>query len=221
MLKRLFLRKKSGLGGAVGGGWMTPQTGSDLLKTPYRQQVIKSLWDLTSMTRPVFDEYLLRPLERYAELVQLLPASENHHHAYAGGMLDHALEVMNYALRIRRQHLLPPGAAPEEQSSAGERWTVAVAYGALLHDAAKILVDVDIHLEDGSVWRLWKGRIPGPYRVQYRKDRDYQLHQVSNGLLYQPIVGELLLDWLYEDPTVFSQLMYTIAGYESEAGIIG
>jgi hypothetical protein len=27
-------------------------------------------------------------MERYAELVQQFPASESHHHAYLGGMLD-------------------------------------------------------------------------------------------------------------------------------------
>lgn len=224
MINRLFPRKKKGLKGPhspQGAGWLMPRSGAELLDTPYRQQLIKSLWDLTSLTRPVFIEYLQRPLERYAELVQQLPASENHHHAYAGGMLDHGLEVMNYALRIRRQHLLPPGAAPEEQSSAGERWTVAVAYGALLHDAAKMLVDLDIYLDGGRIWRLWQGRIPGPYRVQYRKGRDYQLHQVTNGLLCEPILGSQVLGWLYEDPVAFSQLMYTITGYGAESGIIG
>ncbi|MCE8005275.1 MobH family relaxase [Billgrantia ethanolica] len=221
MLNRLFSRKKNDLQDQQGDGWLMPRSGGELLRTPYRQEVIKSLWDLTSLTRPVFVEYLQRPLERYAELVQQLPASENHHHAYAGGMLDHGLEVMNYALRIRQQHLLPPGAAPEDQLASGERWTIAVAYGALLHDAAKVLVDLDICLEGGRIWRLWQGRIPGPYRVQYRKGRDYQLHQVTNGLLCEPILGSQVLGWLYEDPVVFSQLMYTITGYGAESGIIG
>ncbi len=220
MLKRLFSQKKY-VRTPQGEGWLVPQTGAELLDTRYRQQVVKTLWDLTSLTRPVFTEYLQRPLERYAELVQLLPASENHHHAYAGGMLDHALEVVSYALRMRRQHLLPPGATPEEQSSTGELWTIAVAYAALLHDIAKILVDLDVHLQDGRLWRLWQGTIPSPYRVQYRKRRDYQLHQAANGLLCQKILGSGALEWLSTDSEVFGQFMYTITGYSSESGIIG
>ncbi|MGO2241123.1 MAG: MobH family relaxase [Halomonas sp.] len=201
-------------------GWLKPLSGNELLDQPYRKQVIKALWDLTSLTKPVFREFIQRPLENYAELVQLLPASESHHHAYAGGMLDHGLEAVNYALRIRQQHLLPPGATPEEQSSSSERWTVAVAYGALLHDAAKLL-DVDIFTKDGGVWRIWHGPIPGPYRVRYRKSRDYMLHQATNGLLCHRVLDGRILDWLYGDSEVFKQLMFTMSGYSSEAGIIG
>lgn len=221
MLKRLFPRRKiSNANDVALDGWLIPRSGAELLGQPYRRQVIKALWDLTSLTKPVFQDYIQRPMERYAELVQLLPASESHHHAYAGGMLDHGLEAVNYALRIRQQHLLPPGATPEDQSSSSERWTVAVVYGALLHDAAKLL-DVDIFVKDGGIWRIWNGPIPGPYRVRYRKNRDYMLHQATNGLLCQRILDGRILDWLYEDSEVFKQLMFTMAGYSSEAGIIG
>lgn len=221
MLKRLFPRKKIPKDAAIASdGWLIPLSGVELLDQPYRRQVIKALWDLTSLTKPVFQDYIQKPMQRYAELVQLLPASESHHHAYAGGMLDHGLEVVNYALRIRQQHLLPPGATPEEQSTSSERWTVAVVYGALLHDAAKLL-DIDIFIKDSGVWRIWNGSIPGPYRVRYRKNRDYMLHQATNGLLCHRILDGRVLDWLYADSEVFKQLMFTMAGYSSEAGIIG
>lgn len=51
------------------------------------------------------------PLERYAELVQHFPASESYHHAYPGGMLDHGLEIVAYALKLRQSHPQPPGPA--------------------------------------------------------------------------------------------------------------
>lgn len=223
MLKRLFLfpgKKNSQQSPQDVDGWLMPLSGKELLDQPYRQQIIKTLWDLTSLTKPVFSHFIQTPLERYAELVQRIPASESHHHAYAGGMLDHTLEVVNYALRIRQHHLLPPGSSPEAQSSSSERWTIAVAYGALLHDAAKLL-DIDIFLKDGRVWRVWNGSIPGPYRVRYRKGRDYMLHQASNGLFCSQILDGRILDWLYEDNAVFKELMFTISGYSSEAGVIG
>jgi 23S rRNA maturation-related 3'-5' exoribonuclease YhaM len=53
------------------------------------------------------------PLDRYAALVQQFPASEAHHHAYPGGMLDHGLEIVAIALKLRQSHLLPVGAPPE------------------------------------------------------------------------------------------------------------
>ncbi|MEC9483075.1 MAG: MobH family relaxase, partial [Halomonas sp.] len=182
--------------------------------------MLKQLWDTTSLTRPVFDAYLLAPIERYAELVQLHPASESHHHAYPGGMLDHALEMACYGLRLRQRHLLPPGAKPEDQSSAGELWSAAIIYGALMHDAAKVLVDLEIHLEDGREWRLWHGTIPGPYRMRYRTGRDYHLHSAVNPLLAQQVLGPRVLDWLMSQPRLFALFMYTVAGHTERGGII-
>lgn len=219
MLKQL-LRKKSVPANPSHDGWLDPLSGGRLLDQPYRQQMVKAIWDLTSLTKPVFRSFIETPLERYAELVQRLPASESHHHAYVGGMLDHSLEVVNYALRIRQKYLLPPGATPEAQSAASERWTVAVVYGALLHDIAK-LFDVDIHIQNGGVWRIWHGPIPGPYRFRYRQGRDYLLHQASGGVLCHRILDPNIMDWLFEDSDVFKQLMFTMAGYEHESGVIG
>ncbi|XNS34105.1 TraI domain-containing protein [Halomonas cupida] len=182
--------------------------------------MVKMLWDTTSLTQPVFNEYLLTPIERYAELVQLLPASESHHHAYAGGMLDHALEMACYGLRLRQRHLLPPNAKPEDQSSAGELWSAAIIYGALMHDIAKVLVDIEIHLQDGSEWRVWHGVIPKPYRVRYRANREYHLHSAVNALLGKQVLGGKVMDWLMSQPRLFSLFMYTISGHTERGGIV-
>lgn len=218
MLRRLFARPSRT--SQLAEGFHQPCSGHELLATPRRQQMIKMLWDTTSLTKPVFDEYLLAPIERYAELVQLLPASESHHHAYAGGMLDHALEMASYGLRLRQRHLLPPGAKPEDQSSAGELWSAAIIYGALMHDVAKVLVDIEIHLADGSEWRLWHGVIPKPYRVRYRVGREYHLHSAVNPVLGQHVMGGDVMDWLISQPKLFALFMYTISGHTERGGII-
>nr|WP_298411831.1 MobH family relaxase [uncultured Halomonas sp.] len=201
-------------------GYQSPLSGKELLATPRRQQMVKMLWDTTSLTQQVFDEYLLAPIQRYAELVQLLPASESHHHAYAGGMLDHALETACYGLRLRQRHLLPPGAKPEDQSLAGELWSAAIIYGALMHDVAKVLIDIEIYLEDGNEWRVWHGVIPKPYRVRYRTGREYHLHSAVNPLLGQHVLGAKVMDWLMSQPRLFALFMYTIAGHTERGGII-
>ncbi|QEA38689.1 relaxase [Pistricoccus aurantiacus] len=218
MLRRLFSR--SAAIPQTTEGYLSPQSGNALLSTPRRQSMIKMLWDTTSLTQQVFDEYLLAPIKRYAELVQLLPASESHHHAYAGGMLDHALEMACYGLRLRQRHLLPPGAKPEDQSSAGELWSAAIIYGALMHDVAKVLVDIEIHLEDGREWQVWHGTIPIPYRVRYRQGREYHLHSAVNPLLCQQVLGGRVMDWLMSQPKLFALFMYTIAGHPERGGII-
>jgi len=81
---------------------------------------------------------------RFAELVQQLPASEYHHHAHPGGLLDHSLEVAAFAAKLRQRHLLPAGAAPEDQAREAEAWTAGIIYAALLHDVGKIATDMEI-----------------------------------------------------------------------------
>lgn len=119
-------------------GLWQPASSHALLAPPRRQKLLENIWQRASLSRQQFVELYQCPLERYAELVQQLPASQNHHHAYPGGMLDHGLEIVAYALKIRQSYLLPIGAPPESQSAQAEAWTAAAAYGALIHDLGKI-----------------------------------------------------------------------------------
>jgi hypothetical protein len=80
--------------------------------TPRRRRLLEHIWQRTSLSRRQFATLYRAPLERYAELVQQFPASESHHHAYPGGMLDHGLEIVAYALKLRQSHLLPVGDSP-------------------------------------------------------------------------------------------------------------
>lgn len=101
-------------------GFTQPSLGRDLLALPRRQKLIENIWQRTSLSREQFASLYRVPLERYADLVQQLPASENHHHAYPGGLLDHGLEIVAYALKIRQNYLLPIGAPPESQAAQAE-----------------------------------------------------------------------------------------------------
>mgnify|MGYP006183994081 CR=1 FL=1 len=74
-------------------GFHLPAKATALLQSPLRQQLLENIWRRASLSRAQFNTLYLKPLERYAELVQLLPASENHHHAHLGGLLDHGLEI--------------------------------------------------------------------------------------------------------------------------------
>ncbi|MDU2244348.1 MAG: TraI domain-containing protein, partial [Haemophilus parainfluenzae] len=133
-------------------GWITPFTASELLNSELRQKYLNLLWQQVSMTQDMFNELYKKPIERYAEMVQLLPASESHHHSHLGGMLDHGLEVLSFSAKLRQSYVLPQNAAPEEQSKQRDAWTAAVIYAALVHDIGKVIVDIDIQLKDGSRW---------------------------------------------------------------------
>ncbi|QNM96697.1 MobH family relaxase [Chitinimonas koreensis] len=200
---------------------MHPETAATLLASPRRQKLLEHIWQRTSLSRAQFATLYLAPLERYAELVQLLPASEGHHHAHLGGMLDHGLEVVAFALKLRQSHLLPAGATPEAQAAQGEAWTAAVAYAALLHDVGKVAVDVHVEYADGTRWHPWHGALRRPYRFRYRQDREYRLHCAATGLLYAALLDRDIMDWLAGYPELWTALLYLLAGQHERAGILG
>ncbi|WP_137823484.1 MobH family relaxase [Pseudomonas sp. D(2018)] len=202
-------------------GLTQPQSASSLLATPRRQRLLEHIWQRTSLSRQQFASLYLAPLERYAELVQHLPASESHHHAYPGGMLDHGLEIVAYALKLRQSYLLPTGITPEDQVTQAEAWTAATAYAALLHDLGKIAVDLHVEYGDGSRWHPWHGPLTHPYRFRYRQDREYRLHSAATGLLYRQMLDDKILDWLSQYPALWSALLYVLAGQYEHAGVLG
>jgi len=202
-------------------GWLRPEPAATLLATPRRQKLLKHIWQRTSLSRAQFNTLYLAPLNRYAELVQQFPASESHHHAYPGGMLDHGLEIVAYALKLRQSHLLPVGLSTEDQAAQSEVWTAATAYAALLHDIGKIAVDIQVELLDGSTWHPWHGTLQQPYRFRYREGREYRLHNAATGLLHQQILDRHILDWLCAYPDLWSSLLYVLAGQYEHAGVLG
>ncbi len=99
-------------------GLMRPESAASLLATPRRQKLLEHIWQRTSLSRRQFATLYLAPLQRYAELVQAFPASEAHHHAYPGGMLDHGLEIIAYALKLRQYGAGQRGPVHRPQESA-------------------------------------------------------------------------------------------------------
>jgi len=204
-----------------GKGLVRPEPAASLLATPRRQKLLEHIWQRTSLSRRQFATLYLAPLERYAELVQQFPASESHHHAYPGGMLDHGLEIVAYALKLRQSHLLPAGATPEAQAAQAEAWTAGTAYAALLHDIGKVTVDLHVEYADGTIWHPWHGPLQRPYRFRYRKDREYRLHGAATGLLYARLLDAAIFDWLSGYPDLWASLLYVLAGQYEHAGTLG
>ncbi len=158
----------------------------------------------------------IEPLvQRLAEFVQLLPASESHHHAQPGGLLIHLLEVARYALHFREGYRLPLGASPEDQMRHGARCSYAVLVAALLHDIGKPLADLKVELVSGNDMRRWVP-LAGSMNEQggqwYQVDfpepaqRDYGAHARLSIVLLQRLVPSASLSWLAQYPPVLDEL---------------
>lgn len=205
----------------VAEGYLPVESAHSLLAADHRCQLLDRIWQYTALSHAQFSQLYLNPIHRYAEQVQQLPASETHHHAYLGGMLDHGLELVACSLKLRQSYLLPTGAAPEDQAAQTDAWSAGIAYGALLHDIGKIAVDVLVERQDGRVWHPWQGALDQPYRFRYIKGRDYHLHGAAAGLLYSQILDRAILDWLSGFPSLWASLLYVLAGQYERAGVFG
>ena len=201
-------------------GWITPYSAAELLNTELRQKYLSTLWQQVSMTQEMFNSLYLSPIEHYAEMVQLLPASESHHHAHLGGMLDHGLEVLSFAAKLRQNYVLPQNAAPEEQSKQRDVWTATVIYTALVHDIGKVIVDIEMQLKNGQRWFAWHGIPEPPYKFHYIKNRDYELHPILGGFIANQLIPKEAFDWLGQYQEAFSAFMYAIAGHYDKAGLL-
>ncbi|ONH51593.1 integrating conjugative element relaxase, PFL_4751 family [Pseudomonas cedrina] len=206
---------------SVAEGYLPIESAHSLLAAEHRRQLLDRIWQYTALSHAQFTQFYLNPIHRYAEQVQQLPASENHHHAYLGGMLDHGLELVACSLKLRQSYLLPTGAAPEDQAAQTDAWSAGIAYGALLHDIGKIAVDLQVERQDGRLWHPWHGPLDQPYRFRYVKGRDYHLHGAAAGLLYTQILDRPILDWLSGFPSLWACLLYVLAGQYERAGVLG
>ncbi|WP_071932432.1 MobH family relaxase [Candidatus Thiodiazotropha endoloripes] len=197
-------------------GLLHAQAATDLLRR-YQPQLSR-IRQLTSIPDGHYNKLYNDLIQRLAELVQLLPASEAHHHAHAGGLLQHSLETAEAALRIRQSYLLPQGGIPEQQSMKADLYTYAVFTSALLHDIGKPLADqlIHIHHSDGHVdeWAPLGGPMPigSRYSITFRRDRKYQIHEKLPLLLVQwtiPIEGQV---WLNSDLSLLEQWTEALSG---------
>ncbi|HDS1738551.1 TraI domain-containing protein [Pseudomonas putida] len=202
-------------------GFFLPLHAESLLCADHRKKLLERIWQYTALSEPQFNQLYLDPIRRYAAYVQQLPASEGHHHAYTGGMLDHGLELVACSLKLRQSYLLPSGAAPEDQAAQADAWSAAIAYGALLHDIGKIAVDVQVEYQNGEVWHPWHGPLTEPYRFRYVVGRDYKLHGAATGLLYTQVLTSRQLDWLSSYPILWGHLLFLLANHYEHAGTLG
>ncbi|MCP5135375.1 MAG: TraI domain-containing protein [Gammaproteobacteria bacterium] len=170
------------------------------------------------------DRLLHTLLLRYASFVQELPASQSHHHADAGGLLRHSLEVAVYALRAARapMAIIPAIVEETEIKAAKERYAIATA--ALFHDIAKPITDQRVELVDhkGMVindWNPWISNLAETgttfYRVRFDAQRRYKLHASASLLVATRIIPDQGLAWLSETPELFEHWISALSGGEN------
>uniref|UniRef100_UPI00119D1887 TraI domain-containing protein n=1 Tax=Yersinia similis TaxID=367190 RepID=UPI00119D1887 len=200
-------------------GYHAPVSAQEQLALPRRSQLLQILWDYSSLPKDLYQQYYLQPIEHCITLMQQFPATENGHHAYLGGMVDHMLETVAYAARLSKKYLLPIGAQPEDQASQGAAWNSVIVYAAMLQ-SLDMLCQIEVELESGQRW-IPLNSLPGePYRFRFIPIADsIQAQSLSAMLAWKIIPNEALL-WLSTWPNVLETLSLYLTGFRHTSGII-
>ena len=170
----------------------------------FQEALLNKLVSQSGLSPEEYSSYLEPILISYAELVHLLPASENHHHNTPGGLLRHGLEVacfmLNWMVTTKFDHDLTPGQA----SKRLRRWYTAGIIAALLHDAGKPLTDVRVTSFCGTkTWirgkktiHQWCVEHDMPYYfLSWVKERNGK-HVSQAPVLLGSLVGQELYEWI-------------------------
>lgn len=168
-----------------------------------------------------FNRYYVSVVCSFAEYVQLLPASEKHHHNGVGGLFRHSLEVGTAAARFTLGKSFCGGLAGDIRVRSKVRWPVAVTIAAMLHDIGKAIYDIKVvGATSGDEWRPFKCSLyefaqREEYFASWRGTRTHKMHEMAGVSLINKVVSADVLDWLNQgDPQIIPTMISGIAGIE-------
>lgn len=168
---------------------------------------------------------LVRPvIVNYARFVHLLPASENHHHAGAGGLLRHGLEVAYLSMNRTKNKAFDHEKTPSERSKRSSRWPVAGLIAGLLHDTGKAVTDMHVVYHPNNLrWLDSEGSIEEwtekhklkSYFVEWQKGRHLR-HIAKSRDLVSRLCPPETCTWLREGgDDIYEAILEAIIGDEA------
>lgn len=212
---------------AVADGFLLPWTEEQIRSDDVIQDKLRVL-KRSGLALPyeVWDEFVVDTILALSMWMQAFPASENYHHAYKRGLLEHSLDVAIYAMRLRRNYILPPNTPPEEVLHREYIWAYGVFLSALLHDTGKIfdfLVEIKNSNEESEWWTPAHGSLGDlglPYRFKYKEDRAYSTHQNLGAFLLNQIIPINPMTAIMSDTELFAQMTSYLSGHKDGDNVI-
>lgn len=157
----------------------------------------------------LLDKHYTTAMMRLAALVQLLPASQAHHHRGAGGMLRHSLEVGLWALQQTEGKLIRGVVTPQQRRVIEPRWKLTVFLAGICHDLGKVVTDISVTDRANELkWRPYnqglydwaKSHGVENYFLQWQEGRGKKHTHVSSTLI-NAVIKEDTLDWISDGGT--------------------
>ncbi len=208
LITKLFGRKPPKITAELDYKKLPILTADQLIQFTEQQNRIRSIKRIIKIDDKHFEVLYLNVIHRFAELVQLMPASQAHHHAVPGGLFIHTLEVIECAMRLRQQYKLPAFVAQEVQERERHVWTYACVFVR----------------DDGQVHSPFEQDLSATacrhYKLVFQDPKYYALHDVI-GLSLLDILPPIGKTFLFSHLHIVKEMIAYIHGDKAHAGMIG
>lgn len=201
-------------------GYFIPLSSGQLLNTAARKQCLQQLWESSALPKDLYEQFYLQPLEKLIAMMQALPASQQGEYAGENGLAEVTLQTTTFAVRLAKGHMLPPGAAPEEQSAQNILWNAVIFYAALCR-YLPVLDQIEGELQSGQPW-LPGLTIPNePYRFRFKATPSEPTLTTSQcALIGARLVPSEAIAWLSTLPVAAQALMLITSRQPSPLPVI-
>jgi integrating conjugative element relaxase (TIGR03760 family) len=201
-------------------GYHIPQSAAVLATTPTRQPYLQQLWDNSVLPAEQYQRLYFSPLVQLLSRVQNVPAARIGPWSESGGYGDMVVKFVTCAVRLAKAHLLPPGAAPEEQAAQGPLWNAVVFWSALFYHLP-LLGQLEGELRSGQPWLPGISVPDGPYRFRFRPSQlSAGQNQSAAALMACQLLPGCATAWLSACPATLHCLGQRLCGLPSTLAVI-
>jgi len=179
---------------------------------------MESIWKtyaLVPHNRHEFSREVFPLFVTAAVVYNSLPASQQTHHAYPGGLFIHCCEVAHRAIKRSHSVKLPPSYLSSQHDPENKKlWSLVIIAFALFHDIVKLSTDMDIVHPDANdlFLRLRKSQSSSkgpkdhthtaeqPITATSQRAIDEEKKRQQGHLFFSPLSDNFLEDWLLTFP---------------------
>ncbi|WP_061274633.1 TraI domain-containing protein [Cedecea neteri] len=201
-------------------GYHLPQTQDALTTAPARQIYLQQLWDNCALPAEQYQTLYFTPLAQLLARVQNVPATSSGPWSGSGGYGDMVVRYVTCAVRLAKAHLLPPGAAPEEQAAQGVLWNAVVYWSALFYHLP-LLSQLTGELRSGEPWLPGTSVPLEPYRFRFNPTPPRaNVVQSAATLMACQLLPRRATGWLSTVPATLDCLAQHLCGLPSPLPVI-
>ncbi|SMG59158.1 TraI domain-containing protein [Cedecea sp. NFIX57] len=201
-------------------GYHLPQTQDALTTAPVRQIYLQQLWDNCALPAEQYQTLYFTPLAQLLARVQNVPAAPSGPWSGIGGYGDMVVRYVTCAVRLAKAHLLPPGAAPEEQAAQGMLWNAVVYWSALFYHLP-LLSQLTGELRSGEPWLPGMSAPAGPYRFRFNPTPSQaNVAQSAATLMACQLLPRRATGWLATVPATLDCLAQRLCGLPSPLSVL-